>query len=351
MLSKITISDVAQRAGVSVSTVSNFLNDRHGQMRLTTQERIELAIAELGYKPNQAARQLKTGYVPVLGLIVPSVANPFYGVFARYVEDAALELGFKVFLGNSERDPERERSYAEELWSYGVRGIILGSSLVSLAHINDLIEQGLNVTVFDRPGKRTHNCPVDSVSVDNVGAARLATRHLLALGHKRIAFLSGPIKTINRMDRLDGYRLALREAGIEPDSTLVWEGLSSAGQFGDTEAVGLGRAGAQQLLNVANPPTAIFAINDMYAFGAYAGARDLGYSVPGDLSVIGFDDISLAEIVQPPLTTIKQPIREITRLAVERMVGRIQGTITGPVEHQSLSADLIVRASTARVNS
>ena len=351
MLSKITIFDVAQRAGVSVSTVSNFLNDRHSQMRPATQERIEVAIAELGFKPNQAARQLKTGYVPVLGLIVPSVANPFYGVFARYVEDAALELGFKVFLGNSERDPERERSYAEELWSYGVRGIILGSSLVSLAHINDLIEQGLNITVFDRPGQRTHTVPVDSVSVDNVGAARLATRHLLALGHKRIGFLSGPIKTINRMDRLDGYRSALHEAGIEPDSTLVWEGPSASSQFGDAEAVGLGRAGTQQLLNAPNPPTAIFAINDMYAFGAYAGARDLGYSIPDDLSVIGFDDISFAEIVQPPLTTIKQPIREITRLAVERMVGRIQGTITGPVEHQSLSADLVVRASTARVHS
>lgn len=350
MTSKVTISDVARKASVSASTVSNFLNDRQGQMRPSTQERIEQAIAELGYKPNQAARQLKTGYVPVLGLIVPSVANPFYGVFARYVEDAALELGFKVFLGNSERNPERERSYADELWSYGVRGIILGSSLTSLAHLNSLIEQGLSVMVFDRPGQRTHNVPVDSISVDNVSAARLATRHLLALGHRRIGLISGPIKTVNRMDRLEGYRLALSEAGIEPDSALVWEGIPSSTQFGDAEAVELGRVGTQQLLNSVDPPTAIFAINDMYAFGAYAGAQDLGFSVPGDVSVIGFDDIVLAEVVQPPLTTVKQPIREITRIAVERMVGRVQGTRTGPVEHQSLPADLIVRASTARVN-
>ena len=348
---RVTISDVARMAGVSVSTVSNYLNNRQGQMRPSTQERIEQAIAELDYKPNQAARQLKTGYVPVLGLIVPSVANPFYGVFARYVEDAALELGFKVFLGNSERDPEREQSYADELWSYGVRGIILGSSLTSLAHLNDLIEQGLSVMVFDRPGQRTHNVPVDSVSVDKVNAARLATRHLLALGHQRIGFLSGPIKTVNRMDRLEGYRLALREEDIQPDPALVWEGIPSAIGFGDAEAVELGRVGAQHLLNSAEPPTAIFAINDMYAFGAYAGARDLGYSVPNDLSVIGFDDIVLTEVVQPPLTTIKQPIREITRAAVRRMVGRVQGTITGPVEHLSLPADLIVRASTARVKS
>lgn len=351
MNSRVTISDVARKAGVSASTVSNFLNDRQGQMRPSTQERIEEAIVELGYTPNQVARQLKTGYVPVLGLIVPSVANPFYGVFARFVEDAALELGFKVFLGNSERDPERERSYAEELWSYGVRGIILGSSLTSLAHLNSLIEQGLNVMVFDRPGERTHNIPVDSVSVDNVNAARLAIRHLLALGHKRIGFLSGSIKTINRIDRLKGYRLALREANIEPDPDLVWEGVPSTTQFGDAEAVDFGRVGTQYLLNLVNPPTAIFAINDMYAFGAYAGAQNLGYSVPKDLSVIGFDDIVLTQVVQPPLTTIKQPVREITRVAVEKMVGRVQGTITGPVEHQSLPADLIVRASTAPINS
>jgi len=350
MISKITISDVARRAGVSASTVSNFLNDRQGQMRPSTQKRIEQAISDLGYKPNQTARQLKTGFVPVLGLIVPSVANPFYGVFARYVELAALELGFKVFLGNSERDPERERSYADELWSYGVRGVILGSSLTSLAHLNDLIEQGLNVMVFDRPGQRTHNIPVDSVSVDNVNAARLAIQHLLDLGHRRIGFLSGSIKSINRMDRLEGYRSALCDANIEPDPALIWEGSPSTTQFGDAEAVELGQVGTRQLLSAANPPTAIFAINDMYAFGAYAAARDLGISIPGELSVVGFDDIVLTEVVQPPLTTIRQPIREITRIAVERMIGRIQGSVTGPVEHQSLPATLVVRASTAKLN-
>lgn len=351
MPSKVTISDVARKAGVSTSTVSNFFNGRKDQMRTDTQERIEQAVIELGYIPNQVARQLKTGYVPVLGLIVPSVANPFYGVFARHVEDAALDLGFKVFLGNSERDPELERSYVEELWSYGVRGIILGSSLTSLSHLNDFIEQGLKIMVFDRPGAREHDIPVDSVSVDNVGAAQLATRHLLSLGHERIGFLSGSIKTINRMDRLAGYRLALKEAGIEPDPALVWEGTSAQSKFGDTEAVELGRIGTQQLLNSANPPTAIFAINDMYAFGAYAGASDLGVSVPDQLSVIGFDDIVLTEVVRPPLTTIKQPIRKMTRIAVEQMVGRVQGSIEGPATHQSLPADIIIRASTARKKS
>jgi DNA-binding LacI/PurR family transcriptional regulator len=116
--------------------------------------------------------------------------------------------------------------------------------------------------------------------VDNVNAARLATRYLLALGHKRIGFPSGSIKTVNRMDRLEGYRLALQEAGIEPDPSLVWEGVASATQFGDAEAVEFGRIGTQHLLNLVDPPTAIFAINDMYAFGTYAGTQSLGYSIP-----------------------------------------------------------------------
>jgi len=351
MTAKVTISDVARKAGVSASTVSNYFNDRQGQMRPETQERIVQAIADLGYKPNQAARMLKTGYVPVLGLIIPSVANPFYGTLARYVEEAALKLGFKVFLGNSERDPDLERSYAEELWSFGVHGIIFGSALTTLAHLNDLIEQGLHVMVFDRPGQRTHNVPVDSVSVDNTNAAWIATRHLIGLGHQRIGFLSGPIRTVNRKDRLNGYRSALREAGIEPDPALVWESTPSATKSGDAEALELGRTGTHHLLKLVAPPTAIFAINDMYAFGAYASARELGYSIPGDLSVIGFDDIVLTEIVQPPLTTIKQPVREIARIAVERIVGRVLGTISGPVEHQSLQADLVVRASTSRMSS
>lgn len=349
-MSKVTIFDVAQKAGVSASTVSNYLNDRQEQMRSTTLQRIEKAIVELGYSPNQVARQLKTGHAPVIGLIVPSVANPFYGVFARGVEDVALQLGFKVFLGNSERDPKMEQSYAKELWSFGVRGIIFGSSLTTLSYLNDLIQQGINVMVFDRPGQRANNVPVDSVSVDNINATRLATRHLLALGHRRIGFLSGPIQTVSRMDRLEGYRLALREAGIEPDPALVWQGTPSPTGFGDAEALDAGRIGTHHLLNLLEPPTAIISINDMYAFGAYAGARDLGVNIPHDLSVIGFDDIVLTEVVQPPLTTIRQPIREITRYAVERLIGRIQGTVTGPVEHLSLPANLVVRASTAPIS-
>ena len=222
MAEKVTITDVAQLAGVSPSTVSNMLNGRSQRMRPSTKQRIEEAIDKLGYTPNQAARQLKTGHAPIIGLIVPSVANPFFGIFARHVEAAALKHGYQVLLGNSDRDCERERQYSEELWGYGVRGIIFGSSLVQYSHLDNLMAKGLNVVAFEHAAQGNDETPIDSVGIDNKLAARLATKHLLSLGHKRIGFLSGPIRTVNRLERLEGYQDALAEAGIESDSELIW---------------------------------------------------------------------------------------------------------------------------------
>ncbi len=345
-MSKLTIADVARLAKVSPSSVSNVLNDRSNRMRPVTKERIQHVIEKLGYTPNLAARQLKTGQAPIIGLIVPSVANPFYGIFARLIEKAALTGGYQVLLGNSERDPERERRYAEELWGYGVRGIIFGSSLTQFTHLESLIKKGMHVVAFDRPTQQDDNVIIDSISVDNVQAIRLTTKHLLALGHKRIGFVSGPIRTVSRLDRLEGYRGSLQEANLEIDQQLVWQGATS--NFGDTAAVELGRQGAHDLLSKPKHPTAIIAINDMYAFGVYAGARDLGLKVPDDVSVTGVDDITLTEVVEPPLTTVQQPLRDITRLAVGRLIDRLHDTCSHPPGHQTLPPKLIVRKSTAR---
>ena len=346
-MAKATITDVAQLAGVSISTVSNLLNGRSERMRPDTKARILDAIEKLNYTPNQVARQLKTGHSPIIGLIVPSVANPFYGIFARHVEAAALKSGYQVLLGNSDRNPEREQRYAEELWGYGVRGIIYGSSLVQYSHLHNLITKGLHVVAFERPSQRDDQITIDSVGIDNNLASRLATKHLLSLGHKRIGFLSGPILTVSRMERLAGYQAALTEANIEADPSLIWDIAPHGDNYGDADAVALGRQGTQELLSRANPPTAIFAINDMFAFGAYSGAKDLGLNVPTDLSVVGVDDITLTEIVHPPLTTIRQPIAKIADIAVERLVARLQGSLSEIQGHQLLRPQLIVRSSTA----
>ncbi len=343
-----TIQDVAHLARVSPTTVSNVLNGRLDRMGQETVERIQLAIEQLGYTPSRVARQLKTGHAPIIGLIVPSVANPFWGAFARAAEEAALVHGYHVLLGNSERDLTRERLYAEEMWAQGTRGIIFGSSPLSLEHLSGLIERGLHVVAFDRYSQRTDDLKVDSVSIDNALAGRLATTHLLALGHRRIGFLSGPIRTISRMDRLEGYRSALTEAGIEIDPSLIWEGAFSS-TFGDIEGAKLGRRGAQEILGRENRPTALIAINDMYALGAYAGARDLGLRIPDTCSIVGFDDIMLAEIAEPPLTTIRQPLEAMLRVAVKQLIGHLKKSTSVPVIQHSFAPELIVRGSTAPV--
>ena len=340
-----TIGDVARLAGVSTSSVSNLLNGRSARMRPATRDRIQKAIVQLGYTPNQAARQLKTGHSSIIGLIVPSVANPFFGLFARHVEEAALSHGYQVLLGNSDRDPRRECNYAEELWGSGVRGIIFGTSLGHYRHLDELISKGMHIIAFDQSKEPDLAGPIDCIGVDNIQATRLLTKHIMALGHRRIGFVSGPISTVSRKDRLLGYRQSLEEGKVEYDPRLVWEGVSD--NFGDTSTIKLGRQGAHDLLSLQDPPTAIIAINDMYAFGVYAGARDLGISIPDEVSVAGIDNLPLTEIVVPALTTIQQPIKEIALLAVRRLIDKIEGPQDVAPTHQILPPELIVRASTA----
>lgn len=346
---KVTIADVARLAGVSTSSVSNVLNGRANRMRPSTGERILQAIQQLGYTPNLAARQLKTGHSPFIGLIVPSVANLFYGNFARLVEEVALKSGYQVMLGNSGRDPGREQKYAEKLWGAGVKGIIFGTSLSHFTHLEELIQRGMHIVAFDRPPLENDQIVVDSVCVDNLQTMRLLVKHLVALDHKRIGFVSGPIRTVTRKFRLQGYCTCLKETGLKFDQELVWEG--SAKNFGDVSAIELGRRGAHHLFSKPNPPTAIIALNDMYAFGVYAGARDLGLQIPGKVSVVGVDNLSLTEVVEPPLTTVEQPLEEMARFAVQRLVGRIQNTCPEPAGQKIVLPNLIVRASTARCKS
>jgi len=345
-IKRVTLADVARLVKVSPTSVSNVINGRDAEMRPETKTLILRAIEELGYTPNLAARHLKTGHASAIGIIVPSVSYPFFGLFARLVEEIASIYGYHVLLANSDRDPEKEQRIARELLGYGVQGIIFGSSPLQLTHLENLIEKGLHVVAFDRPAQGNDRVAIDSVGVDNVQVTRLLCRHLLALGHRRIAFVSGPIRTVSRLGRLKGYQSTLQEAGIKIDSQLIWEGTSR--NYGDSTAIELGRQGAHHLLTLTDPPTALVAINYHYAFGIYVGARDLGLKIPGDVSVTGIDDSSLSEVIEPALTTVQQPLREIARLAVERLISRLQGTYSEVPGHQCLSPKLIVRASTAR---
>jgi DNA-binding LacI/PurR family transcriptional regulator len=339
------ISDVAARAGTSVSTVSNLLNGRPDRMRPETVQRIEEAIAELGYRPSWAARQLKTGFAPVIGLLVPSVANPFHGAMARAVEVAAQARGYQVVLGNSLRDPGRERRYAEDFFDFGIRGVIAGSSPFDLGHFAELMARGLAVVAFDLVSTNTGGAPaMDSVSINNRMAGHLATKHLIDLGHRRIGYISGATPTRSRRDRLEGYRQALAESGIAVDERLIAAGDGAAG-YDDTHAAEHGRAAAAELLRFADPPSGLVALNDMHAIGAAAAVRDAGGSVPADVSVVGIDDIPLAGLFNPALTTVRQPIETLGEAAVDLLVKRLNGDSPKRARHIVFEPHLVIRAS------
>lgn len=345
-LKGVTIYQVAQEAGVSPSTVSNYLNGRRARMLPATRDRIEQTIQRLDYRPNRAARQLRTGRIQVIGLVVPSVANPFWGTFARHLEGAALAEGYRVLLCNSERDPDRERGYIEELWHDGVRGVVLCSSLPSLDHLLPLLDRGLGLVAFDRTTQAGDPPSLVNISVDNVVGAELATTHLIELGHRRLAFVSGSLRSVNRKERYRGFCSAMEKAGLEPCDALVWSG-ATAEPFGDLDAADLGRRAAAELMEHDDSPTAIFAINDMTALGAYAGIRDAGLRVGRDVSVVGFDDVVLADLAAPALTTVRQPLPEMAAVAFTHLRARVEERGAPRGQSRLLRPDLMVRESTA----
>ncbi|NEE01921.1 LacI family DNA-binding transcriptional regulator [Phytoactinopolyspora halotolerans] len=341
----VTIQHVAQAAGVSPTTVSNLLNGRANQMLPETRQRVEAAIERLGYRPNRAARHLRTGRSRTVGLVVPSVGNPFWGTFARYLEAAALTEGYNVLLCNSERDPDRERRYVEELWSDGVQGVVLCSSLPSLEHVMPLMDRGLQIVAFDRAAQANDADSLVSISIDNAVGSQLATTHLTSLGHRRLAFVSGALGSINRKERYRGFTAALEQAGLSTENTL-WPGASGE-QFGDVETAELGRRAARELLATDDPPTGIVAINDMCALGVCRGVRDAGLEVAKDVSVVGFDDIVLADLYDPPLTTVRQPMPEMAKAAIAELKSRVEGPGTGQGRSLLLRPELVVRQSSA----
>ena len=341
------IHEVAKKAGVSASTVSNVLNGRHDKMRPETKRRVLQAIEQLNYTPNVAARQLKSGQNSSIGLIVPSVANPFWGSVAHHVERAARQRGYNLLIGNAERDPEVETRYAEAMLSSGITGVILGSSPLSFDYLRDVTARGLKVAAVDQRVRVAKDIVTCGVSVDQELGGTMAAQHLIGLGHKRIAMVSGPIKTNSRIGRMNGVKMALARAGLQLPDNLVWQGGGVSG-FGDMEGAELGRVGVRELLSRDNPPTGIVAGNDMYALGAYAGARDLGFRVPEDISIVGFDDIVLAEIAQPALTTIRQPVPAMAELVVRMLIAHVEGSVhADEPAFIDVTPQLVVRGSTA----
>jgi DNA-binding LacI/PurR family transcriptional regulator len=313
----VTIQDVARRAAVSVSTVSNVLNGRADRMRPETLARVEAAIKALQFRPNRLARQLKTGRTPLLGLLVPSMANPMYGTLAREIEACAQERhGYRVLIGSTERDRQREALLLDDLAAHGVRHVIVISSLADERHIEQAAARGMVVVSYDRratPGKATE---IHHVSPDNFGAARLATRHLIDHGHRRLAFATMSGLTMSRKDKIDGFLAAAEEAGLRNGARVLEAG--PLDEYGDAVVGEAGRALALRIAKSARRPTGIVAVNDLLALGLMAGLREAGLGVPDDVSIVGIDGLALATLCEPALTTVQLPITEMAQAMVER---------------------------------
>jgi LacI family transcriptional regulator len=327
-----TIREVAEKAGASVTTVSHVINEtRHvsDEVRL----RVLDAMKELNYRPNALARSLRMGQTHTLALILPDSANPFFADIGHAVEDCAFQLGYSVILCNTQGDPRREFLYVDVLSKKQVDGIIFVATGEQVASLNFLQSRAMPVVVVNRD---LSTIEVDLIFTDNLQGGYLATHHLLTLGHRRIACIAGPSDLTLGADRVAGYRRALEEAGLAYDERLVLAGdYQPASGFRVTH----------DLLSRRDPPTAIFACNDLMALGALRAAVEAGCRVPADLSIVGFDDIELARYTNPPLTTIAQDKAEIGAQAVRRLVERITAK-HGPFQRSTLPTHLVQREST-----
>jgi LacI family transcriptional regulator len=327
-----TIDEVAAAAQVSKTTVSHALSGNR-PVAAGTQARIERAIEELGYRPSALARSLKLARSHTVGLIVPDVTNPFYPALARGLQEAVASYGYLALLADTGGDGTQERRFVDEAVDRRVDGLVLSTFDLHEADLDDAVRAGIATVSI---GPQLSGRGIDVVSADDERAAGDAVEYLLERGHRRIATIAGPTATTLGAARLAGYRQRLAGAGVEPDPALV--------RAADWTRDG-GHAAAAQLLALAAPPTAVFCANDMMAIGALDAARAAGIDVPGQLAVVGLDDIEAAALVTPALTTVRIPAHEVGRIAGELLLKRMEGPRTREPLSVPVAHKLIVRNS------
>jgi LacI family transcriptional regulator/LacI family repressor for deo operon, udp, cdd, tsx, nupC, and nupG len=330
----VSIYDIAKKAGVSPSTVSRAL-ENHPRISAATRKRIQELAREMQYVPSTVARSLATNKTWTIGMVLATISDPFMGRVVEGVEQIALEENFNVFISTSQNDRQREIAVIETLQKRRVDGIIVIAS-----HLFDrspvLFERSKVPIVFineQNPGKTMH-----FVAVDDVQGGRLAVDHLIGLGHRRIGYVSIPNRPQSNQFRFKGYQDALEVADIALDPALIFSSHSIEDHYS------VGDASLEPLL--AAEASAVFCYNDAAAIGLLAACHKHGISVPGDLSIIGFDDIDVTAYTTPQLNTIRQPRFELGRKAMQMMLALLNGK---EPENQFLPAELIVRQTTARL--
>jgi len=330
-----TILDVAKLAGVSTATVSRVINSPEA-VRTKTRNKVTRAMKICNYKYNALARGFVTKQSDTIGLIIPTINNPVFAESTRGVQDYADLKKIQVILGNTYYQYDQEESLVETLRENQVDGLIITTTDLKGAVLKSLQDDGFPFVLLYSTVK---NGSMSVVGIDNYQGGYRATEHLVKLCHERIGMVAGSFSISDRsFHRWYGYRQCLKNNGIPYDKELLAQT--------DYSLTG-GRDSVKKLLSLQNPPTAVFCSNDYLALGAMKGARELGFNLPDDLSIVGFDDIQIASYVIPALTTIRQPAYEMGKLGAELLFQRIRQQAK-PVQLM-LESSLIVRESTTRV--
>lgn len=331
-----SIKKVAEVAGVSVGTVSHVIT---GSVPVSEPLRLKVqaAIRKLNYHPNHVARSLKTSKTRTLGIIVPDLTISFFPQLIRGAEAAARKSEYSLIAVNSDDDGERQKDLLSLLRSQRVEGILLviAAAPTPLNQISLMIDAGIPIVCLDRIPDRV---PVDSVSVEDLNAAEMGVRHLIEMGHRRIAIITGPLALKNERRRLQGYRQALQNAGITVDERLIW-----AGNLRPQEVTAMCRDRLRPDL-----PDALFCTNGPTALAALRALRDRGLHTPEDIGFATFDELAVDDLFTPSITTVVQPAYDIGFRAAEILLDRINGDAQSEAVTVRLPARLAVRASSAR---
>ena len=332
----VTLRDVAARARVHPATASRALNlETRLLVREDTARRVLEAAEALGYHPNPVARSLRTRRSHTVGVLIPDLTNPLFPPIVRGLEDRLAAAGYVALIGNTDGDGERERLVFEQMRARHVDGLVLATAHLRDPLLAEATRSGLPVVLVNRT---VQDYSLPSVSVDNERGMQMAVAHLIELGHRRIAHIAGPQEVSTGLHRYRGFLAALEAHGLAADPALV----VAAKAFSIEEGLRCTRI----LLDRAEGCTAVAAANDMLAVGCFAALDEAGLSCPGDLSVVGFNDMPFIDRLRPPLTTIRFPHYQVGTEAAQLLLERIAGQ-GGPVKVLYLAPELVIRGSTA----
>jgi LacI family transcriptional regulator len=329
------IRDVARQAGVSVGTVSNVMNNPD-LVAEPTRKRVQAVIDELGFVRNGSARQLRAGTSRSVGAVVLDIGNPFFTEVARGIEDRLNEADCVLTLCSTDDSIEKESRYLRALEEQRVLGVLITPAEQDVERLLTMRLRGTPVVLLDRHSPNSSLC---SVAVDDVRGGKLAAEHLLALGHRRIGFINGPTHIRQCADRQLGVYNAVEAAGLDAAETVVEHTVSALNADGGEEAI-------SELLAIPQPPTAVFCVNDITAFGALRCLGRRGLVVPDDVAVVGYDDVEFAAMLSRPLTSVRQPKYQLGRAAADLLLAESFEEATHRHQQILFQPELIVRATT-----